>query len=115
MRTGTFSIFYALLQIRNAAISQLPSTCPIARPLCLLKLRPGLLQLFFQVLGTSEFLFRCLPRRGHFLRLLCQRLNLTLLLLQAILRGRVCLLDQRLTLNLHLHQAAIDFIQLLRF
>ena len=63
--------------------------------------------------GARQLLLFCLPFGGQLGRALLKLLQLLLELLQPVARSRIVLLLERLALDLQLHDAAVEFIDLL--
>ena len=100
------------LELGQTAVLQLRRLAIVAAALRALDLQAQLLQLFLELaLALDGFLF-LLPA-GHQRRVLFLEIGELLLeLLEALLRGLVFLFSQRLALDLELHHAAVDLVEL---
>ena len=102
-----------LFEVGDDAVGELAGARPVAAALHLLQFDARLLQLLLQFLRAGELLLLGLPLRGQFGRLLLELGQFLLEPLQALARGRVGLLLQRLALDLQLHDAAVELVQFL--
>ena len=100
------------LELGQTAVLQLGRLAIVASALRAFDLQAQLLQLFLELaLALDGFLF-LLPA-GHQRRVLLLQIGeLFLELLEALFRGLVFLFSQRLALDLELHHAAVDLIEL---
>src|SRR2546422_1650544 len=103
-----------LLELRNAAVGDLRRFLEVTAPRRLLRFRTQLLHFGLLRLDLLDRVLLRLPLRLHGVRLLAQLRELLLDLGAALFGGLVLLLRQRLTLDLELHDLALDFVDLLR-
>ena len=100
------------LDLRQAAVLQLRRFAVLAGTLRALDLQAKLLELFLELPLALDGFLLLLPA-GHQRRVLFLEIGELLLeLLEALLRGLVFLFSQRLALDLELHDAAIDLVEL---
>ena len=111
---GALGVLELAFEIGDDAIGQFTGAPPIAAPLHLLQFGARLVELLLQLLRARQLLLLGLPFGGELGGFLLQLLQFLDELLQAVLRGRVVLLLQRLALDLQLHDAAVELVDLLR-
>ena len=102
-----------LLQLRDHAVGQLAGAREIAAALRLRQLGAALVELHLELLGVAELALLGLPAPGQRLALLLELGDRLVEPRQPVLGGRIALLLQRLALDLHLHEVAIDGVELL--
>ncbi len=107
-------LFQLRLEIGDHAVSELARLGEIAAPLRLLELDAGGVELLLELLRASELGFLVLPAACDRIGFLFEIDDLLLEALQPVLRGGVGLLLQRLALDLELHQAPVELVELLR-
>src|SRR6185503_13125402 len=102
------------LQLRHAAVLQLGGLRVVARLLRALHLHAHLLELLLERARSLDRRLLLFPVRRQAILFFLEVGQLALQLLQPFLRRRVLLLAQRLALDLELHDAAVDFVDLRR-
>ena len=102
------------LELRQLPVAQLGGPVQVVAALGLLDLAPQLLDLLAQRLEPADRLALGLPLGGHRVGLRAQVRQLLAERLEALLAGRVVLLAERRLLDLELHHAARDRVELLR-
>ena len=102
-----------LLERRDDAVGQLAGAPEIAAALRLRQLGAALIELHLQLLGVAQLALLAFPAPGQRLALLLQLGDRLVEARQPVLGGRIALLAQRLALDPHLHEVAIDGVELL--
>ena len=100
------------LELGNAAVLQLRRARVVAAPLRLFDLQAQRLELFLLRPRTLDGGLLLLPLRRQARALLLEVRELALEPLEPLLRRRVGLLAQRLALDLELHDAPLDLVEL---
>ena len=109
-----FDAVELFLDLRDAAISQLPRALVLALALGVGQLDAQMIKLRLEPLRLGQLLLLRLPARSQIGGLLLQRRQLLFEISQALLGAGVVLLLERLLLDLQPHDLAIDRIELLR-
>ena len=101
-----------LLEVRNLAVGKLAGLLEFAAPLRIGELRPRRVELALELLRIGKLALLRLPARRQVGRLLLQRGQFLLEILQPRLGARIAFLLQRLLLDLQPHDLAVDGIEL---
>ena len=102
-----------LLEIGDRAIGEFARFRVVALALRLGERVAGGVEVFLELLRDADLVLLGAPARGQRVGLLLKVGEFGLELLQAVLRGGVGFLFQRLLLDLELHDAAVEFVQVL--
>ena len=105
--------FFEALEIGNHAIGELSSPREVARALREIEIGTGLVELFLELLAALQALFLGLPARRERIGLLFEIGELLLEAAETGLGPLVGLLLQRLALDLELHDAPVELVELL--
>ena len=100
------------LKLGDDAIGELTGLGEVAAALRLVQLDARGVELFLDLLGAGELLLFFLPALAERVGALFQIHDLLLQPLQAVLGGAVGLLLQRLALDLELHEAPVELVEL---
>ncbi len=103
----------ATLQGRDLAILQLAGAREVTGPLSRRQVGAQAVQGLAGLGGAADLVLLGLPARGHLVAAELQVIDLDFEVFQPLPRGRVGFLGQGLALDLQLHQAAVDFVELL--